>query len=96
MPHPYYFDHGSFWWVGGLFGLLVVIAIVVGVFLVIRELQHRPAHLPPPMPPPPVSRAVEELDLRYARGEIDRAEYLQRRADLGGPGSGMPPPPPAP
>ncbi|TMC49552.1 MAG: SHOCT domain-containing protein [Chloroflexi bacterium] len=26
--------------------------------------------------------AVDELDLRYARGEIDRAEYLQRRADL--------------
>lgn len=26
-----------------------------------------------------------ELDLRYARGEIARDEYLQRRADLGGP-----------
>jgi len=29
--------------------------------------------------------ALDELDLRYARGEIGRDEYLQRRADLGGP-----------
>ena len=28
---------------------------------------------------------LAELDLRYARGEIGRDEYLQRRADLGGP-----------
>ena len=29
--------------------------------------------------------ALAELDLRYARGEIGRDEYFQRRADLGGP-----------
>src|SRR4051812_22256948 len=29
--------------------------------------------------------ALAELDLRYARGEVGRDEYLQRRADLGGP-----------
>jgi putative membrane protein len=28
--------------------------------------------------------ALAELDLRYARGEIGRDEYLQRRIDLGG------------
>jgi putative membrane protein len=28
--------------------------------------------------------ALAELDLRYARGELGRDEYLQRRADLGG------------
>jgi putative membrane protein len=36
----------------------------------------------------PVPRGAEgarhELDLRYARGEVDRDEYLQRRADLEG------------
>jgi hypothetical protein len=31
------------------------------------------------------SPAVAELELRYARGEINRADYLGRRADLGGP-----------
>jgi putative membrane protein len=30
------------------------------------------------------SDALTELDLRYARGEIGRDEYLQRRVDLGG------------
>jgi putative membrane protein len=29
--------------------------------------------------------ALAALDLRYARGEMGRDEYLQRRADLGGP-----------
>lgn len=28
--------------------------------------------------------AVHELELRYARGEIDRDDHLQRRADLEG------------
>src|SRR4051812_15245828 len=28
--------------------------------------------------------ALGELDLRYARGEVGRDEYLQRRADLSG------------
>jgi putative membrane protein len=36
------------------------------------------------------SGALAELDLRYARGEIGRDEYLQRRADLGGPAAPAP------
>jgi hypothetical protein len=43
---------------------------------------------------------VAELDLRYARGEVDRVEYLQRRADLLGQtpsdGGGIPPGPAPP
>ena len=106
MYRPY-FDHGGPGWVGGLFGLLIVIAIVAGVVLLVRYVLERPHHLGA-LPAPPLSRAVEELDLRYARGEIDRAEYLQRRTDLmhGGhlapppvpppPAATPPPPPPAP
>jgi len=102
MFGPYY-DHGNFWWVGGLIGLLIVIAIVVGVILVVRQFLERPPTRYAPPPPAPLSRAVEELDLRYARGEIDRTEYLQRRSDLmhgplhAGPGApGGPAAPPAP
>jgi len=29
-------------------------------------------------------QALEALRVRYARGEVDRTEYLERRADLGG------------
>jgi putative membrane protein len=97
-------DHGAFWWVGGLFGLLITVAIVLGLIFIVREVMNRQAHRPgPPPPQPPLTRAGEELDLRYARGEIDRNEWLQRRADLlHGPGAagpaaaGSPPHPPPP
>jgi putative membrane protein len=73
---------GHLEWVHGLFTLLVVIAIVAGVVLIAR-------HWRQPVPPPaagatPPSPALHELDLRYARGEIDRADYLERRADIAG------------
>jgi putative membrane protein len=69
-------------WVHGLFTLLVVAAIVAGVVLIAR-------HWRQPLPPPaaaatPPSPALHELDLRYARGEIERTDYLQRRADISG------------
>ena len=32
--------------------------------------------------PPAPSPAITELELRYARGEVTREEYLTRRADL--------------
>jgi putative membrane protein len=82
-------------WVRGLFVLLVVIALVVGTIFVVRMLlANRPVtlgrHVAPP--PPPHSPALAELDLRYARGEVSREEYLQRRADLIGHLGGPPPP----
>jgi putative membrane protein len=90
-------------WVRGLFVLLVVVALVVGTIFVVRMLlASRPLtfgrHVGPP--PPFHSPALAELDLRYARGEITREEFLQRRADLSGhlggpsaapPGPGVPP-----
>jgi putative membrane protein len=69
-------------WVHGLFTLLVVIAIVAGVVLIAR---HWRQPVPPPAAgAPPPSPALHELDLRYARGEIDRTDYLERRADITG------------
>jgi hypothetical protein len=37
-----------------------------------------------PQGPPPRDQALEELRVRYARGEVDRADYLARSTDLGG------------
>ena len=83
-------DSGLFW-IHDLFWLLIVVALVVGTFLVVRALLSRPAPprpFYPPGPGGPMPPALAELDLRYARGEIGRDEYLQRRADL----TGQPPP----
>ncbi|HEY7926031.1 MAG: SHOCT domain-containing protein [Candidatus Dormibacteria bacterium] len=67
--------------------VLVILAVVWFVREVLRIIQAR-SHPHAPRPP---SAAVAELEMRYARGEINRADYLGRRADLGGP-----PPPAAP
>lgn len=37
---------------------------------------------PSPPAPPSLDAAEQELRLRYARGEIDREEFLQRKIDL--------------
>ncbi|HEX3604928.1 MAG TPA: SHOCT domain-containing protein [Candidatus Dormibacteraeota bacterium] len=67
--------------------LLIIAAIV---YLVRQLLLHRARTTPPAAPLR--SPGLDELDMRYARGEVTRSEYLERRADL----MGMAPPPPAP
>ena len=66
---------------GGLHGLFwLVLLALAGVALValVRYLWRGGAG-----PDVTSSSAKRVLDERYARGEIDRAEYLQRRQDLG-------------
>lgn len=65
---------GGAMWIGMiLYGLLVAALIALAVAATLRLLRGRPTT---------PSTATGELDLRYARGELDRDEYLQRRADL--------------
>ena len=92
-PRLLYPDGGP-GWVHDLFWLLIVVAVVAGVVIVVRiVLGHQQTAGAAP-PRHVASQAMYELDLRYARGEIDRVEYMQRRADL----MGQPPPgaPPGP
>ncbi|MFN2582840.1 MAG: SHOCT domain-containing protein [Candidatus Dormibacteria bacterium] len=80
---------GAFFWVHDVIWLLIVIAVVIGVILIVRVLMERPGvHGHGSGQPYPPSAALQELDMRYARGEVARDEYLRRRADL----SGHPPP----
>lgn len=72
--------HEGPFWVHDLFDLLIVIAVVVGVILVVDRIVGRPGR--PQRPSGARSAALDELELRYARGEVGRDEYLQRRADL--------------
>jgi len=84
-------------WLHGLFTLLVVAAIVAGVVLIARQ-WRRPLSHQAAAGWSPQSPGIHELDVRYARGEIDRTDYLQRRADILGAAvvaSPTAPPPPA-
>lgn len=68
----------------GLFvTVLVLVLVALGVYLAVTvSASVNAGRAVPERPHPPVDRAQEELRLRYARGEIDREEYLQRRIDL--------------
>ena len=71
-------DHMGAWgWGMGIFGALsmfLVVGLIVWLIVyLVRGEQGRGTG---------VKRALDLLDTRYARGEIDREEYLQRRADL--------------
>lgn len=75
---------------------LVVLAIVVGFAgaFVFNRLAGRRASWPSPagVAGAPAGDALTIVRLRYARGEIDREQFLQATADLGGasPGSEAP------
>jgi putative membrane protein len=68
-------------------GMLVMLAlIVVGIVLLVKGLtRHDYAQPGPPPASPPGPRggsALQVLEERYARGDIQREEFLQRKQDL--------------
>lgn len=56
---------------------LVLILIVAAVIWFVRQ-GHRPSELARPRR----SSAVDVLEERYARGEIEREDYLQKKKDI--------------
>jgi putative membrane protein len=67
------------WAVGMMFmSFLFVAIIVVGVVLLVRSTSRDGQ----PLRAPGSDRALEILDERFARGEIDQAEYEERRRIL--------------
>lgn len=67
------------WWPrGGLIWLLVLGLAIVGLIAVMHRLRGREDGSGAS------AGALAILDERYARGEIDREEYLRRRKDIGG------------
>lgn len=78
-------DHG--WW-GGFLGtflpmLLFLILIGVGVWVLLRVTGRGGAMSAAAAPVERPDGALEELRGRYARGEVDRDDFLQRSQDLG-------------
>jgi uncharacterized membrane protein len=93
MGHGYGFEHGGWGFLGWLLPLLFLGVLAgLGVWLVLRLTQRpAPAAAAGPGWVPP-SAALEQVRSRYARGEIDREEFVQLSNDLGG----APVPPAAP
>ena len=66
-------------WFGPLLMLAVIVLFVALVVLLVRWLGGERG-----LPSAATRTAREILDERYARGEIDREEYLKRRQDVSG------------
>lgn len=65
---------GGVGWLGMLVVWLIGLALVAAVVIaLVRSSRSNP---------PPSRPGLDELDARYARGEIDDEEYLRRRALL--------------
>ena len=77
---PWGWDHSGWYWpmmgFHGLFWLLLVGLIVTALVYLVRGLARRPSASETP------GSARATLDARYARGEIERDDYQQRKQDL--------------
>ncbi len=79
---PWHWGHGGWDWAMGFHGLvwlLFLVLVVLAVVLLVRWAARGAA-------PEPVGAegrsTVAVLDARYARGEIDRGAYLERKRGL--------------
>jgi putative membrane protein len=79
------FGHHGLWFFGLVPLILWVVLIGVAVWGVLRVTSRRTlvASTAVPAVPRP-DGALEEVRLRYARGEMSREEFVQRSRDLGG------------
>jgi putative membrane protein len=72
-------------WPGMIFMWIFWLLIIVGLILLIRWLVQSSRDNRLPASGPPTSRSSRALDIlaeRYARGEIDKEEYEQKKRDL--------------
>jgi putative membrane protein len=65
----------------GIFSLIFLVLVTVGIVVAIRSILGAGRY---PKPGHDRSTALELLEERYAKGEIQREEYLQKRRDLTG------------
>ena len=65
-------------WFGGIFSLIFWILLIVGMVFLIRWLMHMSKGHPEVR-----SRALEILKERYAKGEIEKQEFEEKKKDLG-------------
>ena len=77
------FGGGAGWMLlHGTLSLLVLVAVIIGIVVLVRYLMHGDARHAAAAGDGGRTSALSVLDSRYARGEIDREEYLQKKKDL--------------
>jgi putative membrane protein len=81
----------SLFWVFGLIPLLFWVAVIWIIVLLVRRRDQPPVTPYPSEFPSSQPRALDTLEERYARGEISRDEFLERRAVLLGEVQPVPP-----
>lgn len=79
--HPGMMDGWGMGWFGGVFMLVIWILVVVGLIFLIKWLVQSTRDVPAGKSSP-TSRALHILEERYARGEIDKQEFLDKKKDL--------------
>ncbi len=62
-----------------VFWVVILIAVVVGIVWLVRSMTSAGAH---DALPARRSAGIDVLEERYARGEINRDEYLQKKRDI--------------
>ncbi len=73
--------------IGMIIWIVILIAVVAAIIWLVRSLAtggHH--HMVPPMGPMGMRRStsLDILEERYAKGEIQREEYLEKKKDIGG------------
>lgn len=71
------------WWMPfhGIFSILLLVIVIFGVVALVRWAFGTGAHQGHGRGRSP---GIDVLEERYAKGEIQRDEYLQKKRDLGG------------
>lgn len=83
---PYMMDWGGGWY-GMIFGplfMILVLGLVIAVAVLLVRWLAGPWHsIQPPHHAPPARSPLDILKERYARGEIDKEEFDERRRIVG-------------
>ena len=85
MLHALLFWPFAFWFFGPFHGLFSLLVLILIFGLIFGRRRYYYGYYPWWHPGPPGSRSEARaiLEERYAKGEIQRDEYLQKKQDLG-------------